>query len=179
MNSSPEEDTRELLTKLWRDAEPSVQAYVFAAIRDFQHAEDVIQQVALTAARRFHDYDRSRPFVAWVLWLAKFRIADHYREVHRSKVVFSETLLERLAQILASPQPPERSARHAALEHCIEKLPPKARTTLHLRYSEDLSMNEIARRLDSTSGSVRVTLTRLRDALAECIRQRLARENSL
>jgi RNA polymerase sigma-70 factor (ECF subfamily) len=73
-------DVRERLTRLWLKAEPSVQAFVFAAVNDVNDEEDVVQQVALTVARRFDEYDGMRPFIAWALWLAKSRIADHYRK---------------------------------------------------------------------------------------------------
>ena len=97
MDQQPASDIRERLSRLWMQAEPSVNAYVFAAVQRFQDAEDVVQQVALTAARRFEEYDGSRPFVAWVLWLAKSKIIDHYRVQGRQKLLFSEALLDQTA----------------------------------------------------------------------------------
>ena len=87
MDHEQASDIRERLSRLWMQAEPSVNAYVFAAVQRFEDAEDVVQQVALTAARRFEEYDDSRPFVAWVLWLAKSKIIDHYRVQGRQKLV--------------------------------------------------------------------------------------------
>ncbi len=55
-----EQDTRERLTRLWLEVVPSVQAYVFSVIDEYQSAEDVVQQVALTVAKRFDEYDDSR-----------------------------------------------------------------------------------------------------------------------
>lgn len=156
-------------------SEPAVEAYVFAAVQRFQDAEDIVQQVALAAARRFEEYDESRPFVAWVLWLAKSRIIDHYRVQGRRKLVFSETLLDRTAARLVERQAAVHAGA-AALETCIDKLPPKSRKLLDLRYVEDASMEAIARAVDSTAGSVRVMLFRIRELLAECVRAELAKE---
>jgi RNA polymerase sigma-70 factor, ECF subfamily len=166
---------RERLTRLWMAAEPAVQAYVVAAVRGFQDAEDVIQQVALTAARRFDEYDPARPFVAWVLWLAKSRIIDHYRRQSRDRAVLSEPLLDALAAALAA-RPADISARAAALERCLEKLPPKSRRLVDLRYTDDHSMDAIAAAIGSTAGAVRVMLHRIRSVLADCIRTELAGE---
>ena len=177
MSDERELETRERLTRLWREAEPSVQAYVGAAVRGFQDAEDVVQQVAMTVARRFEEYDAARPFVAWALWLAKSRIVEHYRRQGRQKVVFSDTLLDRLADVLVERQP-EKSVRAAALERCLDKLPEKSRQLLSLRYEDDGSMESVASAIESTAGAVRVMLYRIRNLLAECVQAELARETS-
>lgn len=175
MNHESEIDARQRLTRLWREVEPSVQAYVFTAVRSAHDAEDVVQQVALTVARRFDEYDGARPFVAWALWLAKARVIDHYRRQGREKLVFSEALLEQLAEALVQRQP-MRSARQEALERCIEKLPAKSRQMLELRYEDEASMERVAEAVQSTTASVRVMLFRIRNLLAECVGSELSRE---
>lgn len=175
MTYEHEIETRERLARLWSEVEGNVQAYVGAAIRGFQDAEDVTQQVALTVARRFDEYDASRPFIAWALWLAKSRIIDFYRKRDREKVIFDDEVLDKLAAALVERQP-ERSARQVALETCLEKLPEKSRTMLNLRYMEEQPIEAVAQAIRSTPGSVRVMLFRVREVLAECIQQQIAQE---
>lgn len=107
-------EIRERLSRLWMQAEPAVNAYVFAAVHRFQDAEDVVQQVVLAAARRFEEYDASRSFVGWVLWLAKSKIVDHYRAQGRRKVVFSETLLDQMAARLVERQAADHAGAAAS-----------------------------------------------------------------
>jgi RNA polymerase sigma-70 factor (ECF subfamily) len=175
MNHGQEIELRERLTRLWREAEPSVQAYVYAAVGRVHDAEDVVQQIAMTVARRFDEYDPTRPFVAWALWLAKSRVIDYYRKQEREKLVFSEALLEKLAGALVERQP-ERTARHEALELCLDKLPEKSRQLLELRYEKDSSMEGVAEAIQSTAAAVRVMLFRIRNLLAECVQSELSRE---
>jgi RNA polymerase sigma-70 factor (ECF subfamily) len=175
MNMASELQTRERLARLWSETEPSVRAFVHSAIPHFADAADVVQQVALTVTRRFEEYDGRRPFVAWALWLAKSRIADHWRKAGRQRVVFSDEVMDRMAQALVEQQP-ERSARQVALEHCIGKLPEKSRQLLDLRYAEALPVEDVARAMRSTAGSVRVLLHRVRSLLADCIEARLGKE---
>jgi RNA polymerase sigma-70 factor, ECF subfamily len=175
VNHDDEIQARGRLALLWLDAEPAVRAYVGAAVRGFHDAQDVTQQVALTGARRFDEYDGSRPFIAWALWLAKSRIADHCRKQGRERLVFSETLMDQLAEALAVRQP-QVAGRQAALERCLEKLPEKSRRMLNLRYAEETPVEEMATALASTSGSVRVMLLRIRDLLAQCIEGELRKE---
>lgn len=172
VNHDYEIDARERLTRLWLESEPSVQAFVFAAVCGVHDAEDVVQQVALTVARRFDEYDGTRPFIAWALWLAKSRIADHYRKQGRERLVFSEALMDQLAEALVLQQP-ERTARHEALEHCLEKLPEKSRQLLALRYEDEASMERVAEATESSAGDVRVMLFRIRNLLADCVNNEL------
>ena len=139
VNHESEIDERERLARLWLEAEPSVQAYVFAAVRSVYDAEDIVQHIALTVARRLDEYDGARPFVAWVLWLTKSRIADHYRKQGRERLVFFDALMRQLAEALIQRQP-DRAARHDALEKCLDKLPEKSRQMLALSYEEDAPM---------------------------------------
>jgi RNA polymerase sigma-70 factor (ECF subfamily) len=175
MDSNEAGEIRERLSRLWRQAEPTVNADVFAAVRRFQDAEDVVQQVALAVARRFDEYDGARPFVAWVLWLAKSKIIDYYRTQGRQRIVFSETLLDQTAARLVERQAADHAGA-AALEKCLDKLPLKSRRLLDLRYGEDASMEKIAQAVESTAGSVRVMLFRIRNLLADCVKGELAKE---
>jgi RNA polymerase sigma-70 factor, ECF subfamily len=173
MDQKQDSEMREHLARLWGKAEASVQAYVFSAVSGFQDAEDVVQEVAMTVARRFHEYDPSRPFVAWALWLAKSQIVDHYRKRGRERLAFSDLLLDKIAAVLADRHE-ERPARQAKLEQCLEKLPPKSRRLLDLRYVEDNSIESVAQEIQSTAGSVRVMLFRIRNVLSRCIQSQLA-----
>lgn len=175
MTEPTEMEARERLTLLWIEAEPVVRAFVFASIQCFADAEDVVQKVALTVARRFDEYDEKRPFQAWALWLAKSRVIDHYRVKGREKLVFSEPLLEGLAQSLVTRQPAQ-TAKAAALESCIEKLPAKSKKLMKLRYEDGASAKEMAEILKSSAASVRVLLHRVRNMLADCINMELQKE---
>lgn len=175
MGSERELEIREKLTRAWLAAEPSVRAFVAAAVRSVADREDVLQQVALTVARRFEEYDERRPFVAWALWLAKSRIIDFYRAQDRQRLVLADGLLDRVAETLVQRQA-EVSPRREALERCLDGLPQRSRTLLRFRYHDGLKTDQIAAAVRSTPGSVRVALFRIREALAACIERRLAGE---
>jgi len=172
-----ENQKREDFAQRWLQAEPSISAYVFASVGRFHDAEDVVQRIAQELARRFDEYDADRPFVGWALWIAKSRVIDFYRTHGRQRLVFSNELLHRLADSI-SEQSEERADRREALEACLDELPRKSRRLLDLRYVDELSADEVARSVDSTSGSVRVLLSRARTALANCVQRRLAMEQA-
>jgi RNA polymerase sigma-70 factor, ECF subfamily len=167
---------REELARLWRETEPTVAAYVFAAVSQFQEAEDIVQQVALTVARRFSEYDRERSFVAWTLWIAKSRIIDFYRKRDREKRFFSDHLLEKLADTFSSSSIVPNEKR-VALEKCIDRLPEKSRQMLQLRYADGKKIGQVASVLQKSAGVIRMTLYRIRNLLADCVRIETAKES--
>lgn len=175
MSNERETRLREQMTRHWLAAESAIRAYVAAAVDSFADREDLVQQVALTVARRFEEFDESRPFLAWGLWLARSRITDYYRAKGRRPRFLSDAILERLADNLLH-QSEEVSRRQEALEDCVERLSARSQSLIRMRYREDLKVNQIADLVRSTPASVRVTLFRIRESLAECIENRLARE---
>jgi len=172
-----ENDRREVFAQHWVAAEPSVSAYVFAVISGFHDAEDLVQQIAQETARRFDQYDPERPFLGWALWITKSRVIDFYRQRSRDQLVFSDDLLKRLGDVIVSREA-SRNDRREALEHCLDHLPERSRKLLDLRYAQDTSSHKIAEVIGSTTGSIRVTLTRIRDRLADCVQQRMAVEEA-
>ena len=69
-------------------------------------------------------------------------------------------------------------ARREALRKCLDELAPRAREVVQLRYSvERLDLEEVARRMSWTVGSVKVALSRAKDALWDCVQRRLTDTN--
>ena len=77
-----------LLSRLWSEAQPVVAAMIVGAVVDFQHAEDLVSQVAETVVMKFGDYDRSRPFVPWALGIARNIVLRHYERRAGDRLVF-------------------------------------------------------------------------------------------
>ena len=159
---------RELLARNWIKAQPSLKAFIIASTPQFSDAEDLLQEVAAEVALRFDDYDPSRPFLPWALWVAKIKIADFYRLKQRRQVVFLEESIDALAAACVRAQDTLTEERRA-LDRCLAKLTDRSRKLLHMRYFEDLPPQQIGIILGMASQSVRVSLSRIRTALSECV----------
>jgi len=175
MSKETESERRERMTRHWLESEQAIRAYIAGAVNSFTEREDLLQQVALIVARRFEEFDESRPFLAWALWLAKSRIIDFYRNQGRRPQFLSDVLLERYAELLVEKRE-VIPTRHEALEHCLEQLSERSRQLLHLKYHEGLKIDRIAECIRSTPASIRVALFRIRNALSDCMQRRLASE---
>ncbi len=172
MNRNPA-DERRLLVSLWMQHQKTVGSFVWTAIGDLHDSEDVLQQVAEAVAEHFDRYDPEKPFLPWVMTIARNKVTDHYRRESRNRLRLSPGSLEQLCDATQDLQE-ELSERAEALKLCLGKLGRKARQMLDLRYSHDLTPKRIAEKLGTTANSVSATLSRLRSSLAECINTRLA-----
>lgn len=157
----------------WVTVQPSVGAYIRSAVRDAQHAEDVLQEVARGAIEQFVNYDRSRPFLNWVMGIARFRILNYYRAQRGDKLVFNETVLKMIerAHIDVAPSVGEREQ---ALNDCLKRLDGRAREALAKRYDAGLAVKQIADRLGTTPNAVSRLLYRARLLLKDCIESRMS-----
>jgi len=152
----------------------AVRGFVRGLVPDRAAADDVFQEVFLTVTQRGADFQRDRDFLAWVRGIARNKVLEHYRRQRRTLLPFDEELLKLLADSAeVSDQLLEQ--RREALTKCLERLAPRAREIVDLRYAEHpLSPPEIAERLAWTTNAIHVALARARAFLRECTQQVLA-----
>lgn len=162
-----------LLSRLWSEAQPVVAAMIAGAVVDFQHAEDLVSQVAETVVMKFDDFDRSRPFTPWALGIAKKIILRHYeRRAGERLVFFDERILSTMA-IAQEEVAGEATERLAAMRKCLAEIKGKTRRVMEMRYLHGLKPQAIGHALDMTSNAVWVMLHRGREAVARCIDRKL------
>jgi RNA polymerase sigma-70 factor (ECF subfamily) len=156
----------------WVTVQPSVGAYIRSAVRDAQHAEDVLQEVARATLEQFGSYDRSRPFLNWVMGIARFRILNYYRSRRGDKLVFQEAVLEMIERAHVEVAP-SVGDREQALADCLERVDGRARDALARRYDAGMAVAQIAQALGTTPNAVSRLLYRTRQLLKDCIESRL------
>ncbi|MEO0475028.1 MAG: sigma-70 family RNA polymerase sigma factor, partial [Planctomycetota bacterium] len=170
-------ESRTRLTLLWTQAQPSVMAFVRSMVPNPADAEDVLQQTAYDIATNFEQYDDSRPFVAWAIGIAKYKVLDYRRDRGRGRMVLTGDAVEHLANAYID-EADVLSANGRALHDCIEKLSDKARSLIELRYTQDLKPAAIAQRVGTSPNVVSNALSRTRQVLRNCIERARDREAS-
>ena len=157
---------------LWTSAQTAVAHYIHALVRNPSDAKDVLQETALVLFRRFEEYDNSRPFLAWALGVARLQALGHHRDQGRSLVIFDDEVLDGITKnwcVLTRAS----SERAIFLETCLDRLPPRSKQLVTLRYLEELTAEEIATRLGSKGAAIRVALQRIREQLHDCVSKKL------
>jgi len=115
-------------------------------------AEDLVQDVFLTAIQRLNSLRDDNTFGAWLATIARNRASDLHRSAH-----VTEPLPAGLADRRRGG---DASGDEADLLDIVRSLPPAYRETLLMRFVEGMSGPEIAARTGLTEGSVRVNLHR-------------------
>ena len=142
-------------------------ALVTAVVRDGHAADDIFQQVVLSALERRAQFRDSAHVLAWSLRAARFRAIDLARQ--RRLRSLSDAMLDRLECRWAGLSEEDLSDHARALHQCLDKLPAPARGLLRLRYDEGLSCTVIAARLGRTLDAVYQTLSRTHRTLRACV----------
>jgi len=157
----------------WSTCYDRVRLYVESVIWNRSDTEDVTQEIAYKAGRGFSTYDRTRPFIAWVMGIARNEVKMHLRTRSRDRLTFSDELLDLMADTAAKSQR-ELGPRAAALRECIRQLPEQGKALLRMRYVDETQAPTLADRLGLTVNAVHQRLKRIREALANCINRRLS-----
>ena len=160
--SDPSEIQR--FTELWMKYQNAVASFVCLSIRDFHHAEDVVQDIAKSAASSFDRYDPERPFINWVIAIAKQRISDHYRREGGRRKMISAQAVEMLAQAQVE-MADSVDDRISALRFCLTQLSARQTKMIEMRYGQALSPRQVAEKVGAKHTAVNVSIYRIRKSL--------------
>ena len=164
--SQPNADLR--FTRLWIEAQHTLTGFVTLHGHNYASVDDIIQEVATQATENFDKYDPARPFGAWLIGIARMRIAESYRKQGRSPVVFSNDVMESITEAFLAAQP-ETNDRLEGLHLCMAKLSERHRRVIDLRYGRQQSSGEIADQVGGSAQAIDAMLYRVRLALRDCI----------
>ena len=100
---------------------------IVGAVVDFQHAEDLVSQVAETVVTRFGDYDRSRPFVPWPLGIARNIVLRHYERWAGDRPVFFDERTLSALTVAQEEVAGEAAERLTLMRQCLAVVKGKTR----------------------------------------------------
>lgn len=153
--------------KLYLGLRPALWAYLRGLLGSAQDADDVCQEVSLVLWERFAEYDDRYPLLAWALGIARNHAA-RWRQAHRRDPAWLPADVEEKLARTAAELEEELAGRRRALELCIEKLGANARELLTLRYTRQLSLQQISRMRGMSLNAVNKALGKIRQFLSEC-----------
>ena len=135
-----------------------VERYVKYRLDGGPDAEDLLQDISLTAYLKYDQLEKKESFKSWILSIARNRCNDYFRVKQRRHEVPLETVPEgklvygRRGWVVSSP-----------VEETLELLTENDREVLRLHYWQKLSLEEISARLGIPVGTVKSRLNTARE----------------
>jgi RNA polymerase sigma-70 factor (ECF subfamily) len=158
-------------------AERRIFGYIFTLLHHRADAEDVLQEVSAIMWEKFDERDPPRDFVAWGCRIAYFRIQDYRKAQRRSRVLYSDAMLEQVSATLLEEGPAlHLDERREAMAHCVDRLGRRDRELLAERFKEGATAQSTAACLDRSVDAVYKALARIRKSLHDCVARKIAAE---
>lgn len=150
---------------------PRVIAAAAMVVRDVHAADDIFQQVVLTALEHRGEIRDPDHLLAWALRAARHRAIDLGRKKQLRPL--SSDALDLLEADWGDPAAGGCSDRVDALRRCVGKLNGPSRDLLQMKYSDGLTTATIAGRLGRSVDAVYQNLSRLHRSLRNCVAREL------
>jgi RNA polymerase sigma-70 factor (ECF subfamily) len=140
-------------------------------------AEEILQEVNVYIWEHADEFEPGTDFAAWALKIAHFCVLTARKRQSRDRLLFDDTLFDRLSATAYSLDP-QRSRHKDALESCLQKLRSRERELITQLYSEAaISPQTLAQRLGRSVKGLYVSIYRIRVKLLECIERTLTAED--
>ena len=151
-------------------------AYLMAILRDFNAAEEVFQNAAVVIIEGATAGEPIRNFRAWAKEIVRrqalYRLRKQKQEAKLFRPIAPE-LFEALSAAFLEDDTEEARRELQALRLCLDKLPPRQRELLVLRYERQQSFEQIGQQAGTTPGATQRALSRIRLALHDCVQAAL------
>lgn len=135
--------------------------------------DEIVHETFVFAFRGIAEFTPGSSFRGWLRAIATNKVRaeiERYGREERNRLAYSER--RALDEALAEADSPD-SRELEAMQDCLKTIPENLRNVLHLRYHDDSSSEEIARRLERSIAWVRTSLCRVRQQLRDCVKRKL------
>ncbi|MEL6110833.1 MAG: sigma-70 family RNA polymerase sigma factor, partial [Planctomycetota bacterium] len=143
----PQNKTSEAFVRQLTENQPRLYGYVYSLLGDHSRAADVVQETNLVLWRKIDEFDVGKPFLAWALGIARFQVLASLRDQKRDRLMLDAELAEQLSSEVAKQSEQFDDVRRS-LRDCLQRLAPRGKELIELRYFRGLSTTEIATQLE-------------------------------
>jgi RNA polymerase sigma-70 factor (ECF subfamily) len=136
-----------------------VYRFVSSRVHESSLAEDITEDVFFSALKAMATYRYTgASFSSWLYRIATNAVCSHYRRCRNELDL--ETVIDLADTTESVLDAVVRRDRGRRIWHAIERLPSRQRKAMRLRFSADLSTQDVARIMETTPGAVKLLLHR-------------------
>lgn len=152
-------------------------AYILTMIPNRSAADDVLQETNLVIWQKIDTYEPGTNFNAWAYKIAYFQTLAYLKKSKRQNWLSFDS---ELVDLLDSDMQGEHACfeeEHRILGTCLEKLNESDKTFVKKRYSEEISLKDLAVQTKRSVGALKQVMFRIRGTLKTCIQSNLRLED--
>ena len=151
--------------------------YILMLVPSVPDAEDILQDTAAVLWEKFDQYEPGTDFASWAVTIARYKIMHLQREKSNTRIKFSSSTIDAISEHLSSRK--EQDELSSELLHkCLNRLNDKDRKLITMRYQLNISIKELAKRIDRPVQGLYSTLTRIHAFLIACVQRNQQEELS-
>ncbi len=147
-----------------------LKATLRSRVPDWTVADDLVQEVFITAFRRINEYRGDGEIESWLRAIAMNHLRNFIRK-KRMDYVGGHHELEKLME--HNPPAATGSSSLEALRLCLQRLDGDSRELLSERYIKGRNIRELSEIFGRRGSALTMQLHRLREVLAGCVRNKL------
>ncbi|MBI4066142.1 RNA polymerase sigma factor [Candidatus Gottesmanbacteria bacterium] len=160
---------RHALSEFYRTYAPKLRQFIRSKINSPDDAEEVLQDVLYAFLEAIRDFTGSSKLTTFLYAITSHKVIDWYRRKKIRHVVFSAVpQLESLVAPLLGPEEElDASLLREKIRVVLGRLLPMHRSVLILKYADDFTVADIAKKLAISFKSAESQLFRARKAFVE------------
>ena len=153
--------------------EPALRAFARSLLPDWQLVDEVIQEASITLWEKFDQLRDEPGFLPWAKVIVRFKCLSAVAKLGRDRHVFSEGVLELLADEAEAIDAEAQASKMRALRSCLERFSEPHQELLLAPYAGEGRVKRLAEESGRSANALYKLLGRLRGKLSDCIHRNL------
>ncbi len=160
---------RGALSRFYREYAPQLRRYISARVNSTEDVEEILQDTLFSFLEGLRDFRKKSSVRTFLFSICQHKVVDHYRKKKIRHMVFSQLpQLESLVSPLLGPEEAfDAKAVREKITAVFSRMLPGHRQVLVLKYLEQASVEDIAKRLAISFKSAESRLFRARQSFVE------------
>ena len=147
--------------------------YLKSQVGNHHEAEDLLQKTNLILWQKRGGFASGSNFRAWSFAIARREALSRLRQQRRDQRVFADARDHDLAVQIVRPAEDVSADPLIAMRDCLNKLPSRDQELLLMRYGTKRTLNEYAKQLNRSPGTLKARLFKIRENLRREVEDRL------
>lgn len=149
-----------------------IHGFILTLVPNRHDSEDLLQSTIMAMWQKFDQFEPGTDFVAWSLAVARLEVLRYRQNFARSKMLFSDELLEQIADETKQSLD-NLDEWNAALADCVNRLSVRDRDLIRLKYDKDLTVKAVAQRVGRPVQGMYKAMARIHASLSVCAKRKL------